>query len=267
MQWRDYCAAMVSLDEADIYEAQGYLKESEEENRSALSCILYAKELFAILETVEFEDAKDMHVYCEAREYELLPLNQKAEDLFSTIPYTRDAKARLARINSGEPLPTQTPVHREAALLNTVRAEVSKQVTVYLGPGKDYEKLAGVLINAESTLYICGSYEDKTSSWYLMETETDQGRVRFWCARNGYVYPLEDGTVQPVMKNGKNAYINTASEVLEGPGEGYRSTEIHLERNTKVKCYHTEGAYTMIEILHPLTGKKLCGWVLTNHLN
>lgn len=258
--WYYYCDAMVMLDEADEWERLGYRNEAETRVKAA-------KEDLSLLSAEKFPDKDALITYCDARGYQLKNMNYTAEDYFSQVLNVRDAMERFHNIRSGVALPTQAPVSVVPDLFPAVQAQTQRKVdSIYMGPGKEYKKVTGLTINSESNIVLRGHYNGSGSvKWYLLETETMDGKVRVWVTRGGYVTPAENKEIHEMLEKGKQAYTKTDTTALWGPGEEYAATGFTVPGNTRVLRFEQEGLYSMIEYTDA-SGDKMMVWVLTDSL-
>lgn len=252
--WYGYCFAMVKINEADDFQWKGYVEEAEK-------ALNEAKDWFSVLETVKFENAEQMRAYCEARMNYLKGMLQTAIDAFHDLYGVRDAWDYYQMLKENKALPTQAPKARYPDVLVGIPAKATKQINVYYGPGIDYKRITELTVNADSEIYLCASYTSNGNKWYLMETQTEKGKLRFWTLGEGRIYRSEDKSEPTVMKDGRETTLKTDAEVRFGPGEEYVAGAAVLPRQTVVTAYEGEGKYTLVSYKLSDADKTVCAWL------
>ena len=237
----NYCKGKAYLRKADDYEAIGYL------DPEAVTLVQAAGECFR---RCGFEDFEALCLYCEAREYELMGLYPVAVRKYAELKGSYDAADRYTRLNRGEYLKnvSHEPVENvlgepaeEVPEVIFVQAQAFKDTPVYAGPGLDYLKEETIPVRADTAIVIVG----QENRWYLLETETEDGKVRVWA--QGYRIERLD-SMEPVTyaQQDETFTVPAETEMRYGPGEEYRSRGILLAAGETVTVWHRENGYLLV---------------------
>ena len=251
VSWAKYTEGFVEIEEADGMEEKGYLTDAE-------THIGTARRLFQRLSTQSFEDSANMEKYCRAREFHMTGKIQSALDLYAEIPMTMDSWERYDDITSGKALPTQAPVSSVPDRFLNISAYAVKKMNTYMGPGSMYQEQKVTAVRSGTEFSICA----KEENYYLIEIETEKGRIRCW-GPTLFIH-REEKTEVPDIGKGRKAYIIEAVEGTYGPGEEYLKTGIILPDGLKVTAYTEEGHYTMVEFTLQETDRPARVWVPTS---
>lgn len=251
--WANYCRGMLAIEAANEYEKTGY-------RNKAYASIESASHYFSLLPAALFPDRENLIRYCNARLNQLKGLLQPALDEYAEIDGTLDSYERS--LNIYVPLPTQVPEKELPAYLPSIPANAAKKISTYLGPGSEYAEQHLIKINGDSEISICGREKD----YFLMETKTENGKLRFW-ATTVWIMRSTNKQEPQIGAKSRKAIVLRDTKALMGPGEDYIASGITVKKGEKVLSFHSEGLYTMIEYHDEQTSKPIRLWVLSEDLS
>lgn len=260
--WQDYCKAMIDISQANGLEEEGYLSDAKDKIMSAMS-------FFRPLANMSFEDSEKLYEYCSVRIAELGMLTQQAIDGYSKLYDVMDSADRYRRLINHVLLPTQAPSRKQLpSMLKTYAFRADRSVTPFQGPGSGYETFSNLRIDPNTDVGVCAVERGKYSTYYMAETKTNRGKIRFW-VMDLRLIPLNEGQndrLPEICKNPRNTFLSEAAEALLGPGESYCKANVIIPKGMKVTAFEAEDAYTMIECASGKKDKLMRVWVRTDCL-
>lgn len=260
--WQDYCKAMISISRANSFEHDGYIS-------NAIDEIKNAKKQLNPLANISFENSEELYEYCTVRSDELSGLIQQAIDGYSRVYDVLDSAERYHRLINGALLPTQAPdPNPESPVLTPYLFRANRNLIPYAGPGASYGEIEGISITVDTDVWVCAIERGKSGTYYMSETDTERGKIRFW-AVDFRLDPVDMDmkyNLPEIGPNPRNAVVLEDAEALFGPGDSYCNAGLIIPKGTKATAFDEEGAYTMIEYVQSRDDSLMRVWIRTNSL-
>lgn len=223
-KWALFCQALLNVESGDIDAA---------------------RTLLIPLAELEFENADQWKIYCDARDAQANALYYQARSLYKSISVGDSIDRYLqmhARImgeydGPDDDAPPPAPPKPE------ISARVTAHISVYSGPGSNYKKLPFKLDTTDE-IVVYESTRSGSSSWYMIGVTYKNQRYRVW-ASTSRISP-EKSVPWTSVKESKRR-VAADIKPYYGPGEDYAQHNFTVKKGALITVYDEECGYYMAE--------------------